>query len=57
MTKEQVLQLMKNHVLQLKAMSEKGALIKEELLKLNEIDAKWFEENYEKWLKEQGFKQ
>jgi len=52
MTREDLLKAMQNHILQLKALSDKGAVIREELLKLNEADQKWFEENLQKWMKE-----
>lgn len=54
MTKEEILRLMQNHILQLKALSDKGLIIRNELLQLNQEDAKWFEDNYFKWLKENG---
>ena len=50
MTREDLLKAMQNHILQLKALSDKGAVIRDELLKMNEVDQKWFEENFRKWL-------
>ena len=50
MNRDELLKAMQNHILQLKAMSDKGAIIRDELLKLNEADQKWFEENFRKWL-------
>ena len=52
MSREEILKLMQNYVLQLKAMSERGLIIKEELLKMTEEDSKWYEENFSKWLKD-----
>jgi len=57
MSKEDILKLMQNYVLQLKAMSERGLIIKEELEKMNEADSKWYEENFSKWLKENNLLQ
>ena len=50
MNRDELLKAMQNHILQLKAMSDRGKIIREELLKLNEADQKWFEENFRKWL-------
>jgi len=50
MNRDELLKAMQNHILQLKAMSDRGKIIREELLKLNETDQKWFEENFRKWL-------
>ena len=50
MNRDDLLKAMQNHILQLKALSDKGKIIREELLKLNEADQKWFEENFRKWL-------
>jgi len=50
MNRDELLKAMQNHILQLKALSDKGAIIRDELLKLNEADQKWFEENFRKWL-------
>lgn len=52
MSREEILKLMQNYVLQLKTMSERGTMIQGELLKMTEDDAKWYEENFSKWLKE-----
>ena len=50
MNRDELLKAMQNHILQLKALSDKGAVIRDELLKMNEVDQKWFEENFRKWL-------
>lgn len=54
MTREALLKAMQQHTLQLKGMSDRGAVLKQELLKLNAFDAKWFEESYTKFLIENG---
>lgn len=55
MTKEQTLKLMQDHILQLKALSDKAKLIRAELLKLSPEDSKWYEKEFSKWLMENGF--
>lgn len=57
MPREQILKHMQDYILQLKALSNKGNIIREELRSLNEVDTKWFEDNYRKWLNENGLSQ
>jgi hypothetical protein len=50
MTKEQILQAMQEHVIQLKIIGDKSKVLQDELLKLSPEDKKWYEQEFSKWL-------
>lgn len=55
MTKEEILKKMQEYVIDLKAMSDRGSVLKEELSKMTVEEVKWYDGEFCKWLNSQGF--